>query len=580
MLLFWDPANTLPSDWCVLTAYDGYFPRGSSPANFGTKVNTASRPYTPSTSANGGSVSVSGPSTTLQGSGGGGPISAATHTHPTPTVTLSADNNGDASNPDIPAFRSLQLIMYKGANVGCTGAGIPNTIPTNSIAMFASAPSGSWTQYSAQNGKLTRVNSTMATGGADSLTNTITMSSLGAADNTSTTRFCVLGCANAAGLTHTHTAPTSVTCTSGCSSSSCPSFVCTVTNVVPSYIQPLFYQATANNSTLSLNIIAMFDGDPGTGWVMLSNGGGTTPDFTNRFIRPNSSAVLTPQGNDSRTQTYSGVTGQANSTSNTSNNLNADAAATTHTHTITGTTESISNIPPYFNVVIAEKVNFTLSQYQWYVDNNVYTETDQWPSGALNVAPHSQIPAIPAPYIPPDDNQQLRVRVQITVSGQALAANSVSFKLQYNKGTATDCLSGSWQDVDDHASTNGRSWRYGAITGAGVSDGGTLPSVLLSSTQPENFYESASTGAGFTNPNAALTGQTIEYDWVIQDHGATGGSQYNFRVVENPGTLDNGTLLSVYTFCPSLITRPTTDQLLRHGEFFQDGSDQGFIWVD
>lgn len=77
----------------------------------------------------------------------------------------------------------------------------------------------------------------------------------------------------------------------------------------------------------------------------------------------------------------------------------------------------------------------------------------------------------------------------------------------------------------------------------------------------------------------------MEYDWAIQDNIAAGAYDYYFRVVENDGNTDDGRVLSVYSTCPSLVTKPTTDQELRHGEFFLNGittgdPDRGFEWAD
>lgn len=609
LLLLWDKTDgALPSGWCAISTYDGDFPRGDTVANFGTTVSAPGRPYTPTTNT----ITI-----TESGNGNGGNAgstggwSAFGHTHPNPTLSYTSEDNGDATNnPNLPAYRTLELIMYQGSgscSIG-SGGGIPNTIPQNAIAMFTALPSG-WTQVSAQNGKMIRFDSTAnpATGGGDTESTNFTISGLDAASQTAAGN-CFLLCSAAALSTHTHAPPATVNCTAGCQSGSvsCPfqssngspttspnttrgsgshnTFKCTVdqTHADPPYLAPILAKApTGGASTLSLNIIGMFDADPGTGWVVLS-GGGTSPDFSGQFIRPAASATLTTAGATTHSYTIVGTTGAAAAGTNvldgggqTSDNL--------HTHTVTVTTNTVSNVPPYVDVIIAEKVNFTLAHYQWYVDNSAQTETDKWPTGTVDTPADSQIVAIPAAFGPPNTGDQLRLRVGILVGGQSLAANNVSYKLQFNQGTTTDCLSGSWQDVDDNAGSHSRVWRYGFISG--LTDGGTLTTLLIpSSTIKENFYESASTGAGFTNPNAAATGQFMEFDWVIQDSGATGATQYNFRVVENHGTLDSGTLLSVYNFCPSIITRPTTDMLLRHGEFFRSdltsGSDQGFEWAN
>lgn len=613
LLLMWDKNDgAVPSGWCAISTYDGDFPRGDTVANFGTVVTAPGRPYTPTTNT----------ITMVESGGGNGGNAGSTgswsnfgHAHPNPTLSYTSEDNGDqATNPNLPAFRTLELIMYQGSG-SCTigsGGGIPNTIPQNAIAMFTSLPSG-WTQVSAQNGKMIRFDSTAnpATGGGDTEATNFTISGLNAA-STSAAGNCFLLCSAAALSTHTHAPPATVNCTAGCQSGSvsCPfqssngspttspnttrgsashnTFKCTVdqTHADPPYLAPILAKAPSGGApTLSLNIIGMFDADPGVGWVVLS-AGGTSPDFSGQFIRPAASATLTTAGATTHSYTIVGTTGAAAAGSNvldgggqTSDNL--------HTHTVTVTTNTVSNVPPYVDVIIAEKVNFTLNQYAWYVEptpaNSSDTSvSDRWPAGAVNTAANSGILAIPAPFGPPNAGDSLRLRVQILVSGQALSVSTLSFKLQYNQGTATDCLSGSWNDVAANSATTDP-WRYGSDI---VTDPTTIPNGQTVFSGPasnvEELYQK-SANVSSTNPNSATTGQYIEYDWLINDYSATGATQYNFRVVEDHDP-SPATLLSVYTFCPSIITRPTTDQLLRHGEFFRpdlnSNSDQGFEWAN
>lgn len=577
MLLFWDPSNaSIPTGWSAVTSINGtsianLFPRGESTANFGTTGGSGSRPFTPGIA----SETVSGPTGAAQSNGGDATSGASTtHAHPVPTTTIGTDNNGDGSNPDVPVFKNLELIVYGSITSGnlvpgsVTSGGIPNIIPNGAIAIFNSTTMPTnFTRYSAQDNKMVRLSTSSGSGGGDTITNTVTFTGglVASTDATiHTNNFLGGHNAFAAATNHTHTL------TNGTTAS---------VNADPPYVQPILGQATQNTPTISLNVMTMFDADPGVGWTVLSNSGGP---YNQQFLRPNNTPSYTTTSTGAATHTDPTFTSAASGTASAQIATFTLIAGTlidpSHTHTVQVTFNSVSNLPPFVDVVIAQKVSFTLTSFQWYADTTSLNETDTWPAGTLGVAPHTQIPAIPAPYGPPIDSQQLRIRVQIQVSGQALAINTLSFKLQYNQGTATDCISGSWQDVDDYASSHSRIWRYG--NEAGLTDGTQVTGNLLTSTDLENFYESPTTGAGFTNPAAAATGDTMEYDWVVQDHGATGGSQYNFRVVENQGTLDNGTLLSVYNFCPSVITMPTTDQLLRHGEFFQDGQDKGFEWAN
>jgi hypothetical protein len=563
MILFWDGGGAAPTGWSFVTEAEGRFVRGESPANYGSIGGDAARPFTPTASTVLGTPSVRADSGT-----NGGNTSLSTHTH-APTMTIGADSNGD-----LPTYRNLRLMRYD--------AGIPNTIPNGAIALFAAAPGGSiFTPYSAQYNQMIRIDSTAGgTGGSDTVTNGVCGNAsspctadiaLAAAVGAGQINSFLGGGTNTASATHTHTFPR------GTATSTAPAGA--AGNADPPYTQPLLYKATADSATLSLNLTAMFDGDTGTGWSMVSDSAGK--DYYQAFMRPiNASTAIGPQvGQTSHTNVYSTTTTAAtpNGTSTFNTGLGNQLAGAAHTHSVTVTLSAQSNIPPYFNVVVAQKVNFLLTHYQWYVESGVEAVTNKWPSTNVDVGQDAQIPAVPGAYLPPDDGSLLRLRMQLTLNGPSLLINTVSFKLQYSVGTTgSDCTSGTWLDVDANASTS-RPWRYGSN---GVTDGSQLVTNTFPSTRLENFYRSSSTGTGFTNPAAASTGETMEYDWLIQDYQSPGAVQYNFRVVENKGTTDSGTLLSVYSTCPSVVTRPTTDQVLRHGEFFQDGNDQGFLWAD
>ncbi|HVX24687.1 MAG TPA: hypothetical protein VG992_05110 [Candidatus Saccharimonadales bacterium] len=649
MLLFWDPTNgSVPKGWCQLTGFNGYFPRGASPSatttNWGTVFSApaGSGPHTP-----GASITVSGPSAgTSRASGSNANAEAYSASDlpsgSNPTLSITADSGLDSSNPDIPAFANLELMEYNGSSSAGTtcspttpgsGPGVPNIIPKFAIAMFGSSIPSGWSNVtSAFSGGETVTNKMIRIGtsscashcGGDTQSNDITVRGL-TGDGLGTlgvAQFLGGGLTTVASSTHTHAPPAAMTCNSGCSSTgstactlvgaagttgtSTSKFTCTATGpeVDPTYVQPLLGEAGADTATLSIDLTAMFDADPGSGWVVQSNGGA----YTGAFIRPANTPNLTPTGNDTRpAENITGVTG--NNIGNVTETLGVtgtDLGANTHNHTYTVTTSNATNtnVPPYFDVVVAQKVNFTLQSYQWYVDpcpsgstscgtnNDV---SDAWPSGSLGLAVKTGLPAVPAPYNPPntDAHTQLRLRVQILVSGLSLSSNNVAFGLQYAKTNYADCVSdpSKWNAVG--ANGSGEDWTYGTNS---VTDNSTLASSVFSpaSDHPELFSKSTSPS---NNPVAAAVGTTIEYDWLIQDNAATGATQYAIRPVQlNPdGTT---TLLSYYgtatgtqgfnSTCPVLVTSPSVDQDLRHGEFFQTnaagttglGSDQGFEWAD
>lgn len=539
MMVFWDPGfGATPSGWSVVTTFDGKFPRGDTVANYGI-TGGAGAPYTPTTT----SVTVGAPSVIANGNGAQATVSTNTHTHPTPTITVGADSNGG-----LPAYRSLQLLKY--------GSGIPMFIPGGAIVMFdtnGNIPSG-FTRILAQDAKMLRVNSSVATGGADTATNSVAIgvlaNSLSAGSSTGTGSNAAL-----AETVHAHSAPAAGNTTA--------------VSTLPPYVQPQLAQANADTATLAVALLAMFDGDPGSGWNVVSGTGGA---YNQQFLRPAATASLTSLGSLTHTApTYAGASGTTSTAilNNSKGNGGFSNAEQSHTHSVTVGFNPVSSIPPYFNVVIAQKVSFVLQAYRWFIDVNSENTTDAWPTGTLNLAQNTMLPVVPVPYKAPDTGTQLRLRIQMLVSAQALPANNIQFKLQYKQGTDGICTTGSWTDVG--ASGSGGVWTYGTNT---VTDGTQLTASQLSPTSSilEIFSKSAASG---NNTNAVATGQTAEYDFLVKNNIAAPGSQYSFRMVESTGLP-----LSLYTQCSSLVTLPNLSQELRHGEFFQDGVDQGFAWAD
>ncbi len=557
MLLFWDSAAAVPTGWTdISSTYNNLFPRGDTIANFGTTGGTSN--HIPTTS----SVTVSATNNNQSSTGGGNGTTLATlgHTHPAPSITNIADAT-PSSNNNIPAYRTLRLMSYD--------AGIPNVIPAGGVALFDSTPGvptdGSWTRLSAQDGKMIRVSTTAgSTGGSDTHNYTLTWSGLGMSSG-AVLKNGFLGASNRGVGPHTHAAPA-------------PTTSATMSSLPP-YITPLLAKANANTPTISVGFSAMFDGDPGGGWVIRSQSSGSADNttFYHQYLRPNTAWNGTSQGRDNETLTTATVdTPDANPgfTNLAGLFLTGDGSSPDHTHTLTATfNNSTDVIPPYFGVVVAEKVNFIMSDYRWYEDSGNQDVTDPW--SVLNVAQDAPILAIPTAYKPPDLKDQLRLRVRITVNGNNLAAGVAQFKIQYKEGgTDGSCTTGSWTDVDT-AGTGTAAWRYGTSTAPGhPNDGDPISTSRLSpaSNVMQQFVASSSSSL---NPNAVSLGQTTEYDFYLQDNAALGATHYYFRVLESVGTL-----LSQYDVCPTLSTKPQTGQQLKHGLFFIDGYKGAFSWAD
>jgi hypothetical protein len=582
MFLFWDPGSgygaTPPSPWNVVTSISGNsilgeFPMGEAPANFGTThcgaCGAMTRPAAPTHS-----TVVSAPIGGTDYDGGSSTPAAATttHVHTAPATTVSTDiGPTNPATPDLPLYRTLELIEY-----GTGSSGIPTSIPAGAIAMFNVIPSSGWSPYSAENGKMIQINTNnpAVSGGNDTVDNTVTLPSTLSGTVSSTADVqpstFLYDAETVASATHTHTISPTVGTT-------------TAVSADPPYVQPLLGQATSSQPTIGVDLIGMFDADPGSGWSVLSSPGGP---YNDQFLRPSSTYSIVSTGSTTHTDpNYVITTGQAVGTTTTYTLLGITGGgliAPNHTHTVTVSFGSVSNIPPFFDVVIAQKVSFILNSYQWFVDNGLIKPTDAWPAGGVNLPPDTPLPVLPAAYRPPTVGNQLRLRIQIVVSGQNLAANSTGFELQYQQTSVGDCLSGTWTNLDPNGGPGTAVWRYG--NDASLTDPDTLTSSTFSpaSTVLELFSESATTAG---TPTAASTGNTIEYDWPIQDFAATEDTEYHFRVIETDGTplslytkVENGTVGT--NECPDVTTQPGTDQEMRHGEFFQNDSDQGFEWAD
>ena len=191
--------------------------------------------------------------------------------------------------------------------------------------------------------------------------------------------------------------------------------------------------------------------------------------------------------------------------------------------------------------------------------------TDPW--SPLDVPESNMIPSLPVGYRPPVVGNELRLRVRVLVGNVNLAATTMDFKLQYKAGSDNSCTTDSWTDVG--AGGGGAIWRFATSS---IAHNTSLTTSVLSSSVRETYSKANPTSK---NPNAANVGQTMEYDYHIQNNGANGATQYSFRVVEG-----DGSLISDYSQCPTLVTSPVTSQQMRHGNFFQDGTEAGFFWAD
>lgn len=524
MLLFWNPANDpKPSGWSVVSTYDGRFPRGEAVANVLTTGGVAS--HTPTVS------SVTKTTSAQVGPGTGGSAADLTaHAHGTLTGTPTSANN-------LPVFRSLQLIRYDN--------GIPSTIPQNAIAVFDAAPSGSWSRETSQDSNMVRINSTVATGGANTHTHTVAWTGL-------TTAASAAGAAGAttnlgSGAT-THTNPVD---------SATPSV-----SSLPPYIQVLMYKATANISPVPTGLIAMFDGEPGSRYSKLSESGGA---FYQQFVQGASSYNGTSQGSASHdhanlTSGNSGAATNAQRVKGTSGGTGT--AAANHTHTMTASfTAGDSNLPQYVNVVYAKKLDspdLTQIHYRWRNDDGSET-TATWKQNE-DTATSIEIA------------NNARIRFEISNEGTA-TATSITYRADYGVRVTTCAAitAGNW-----FAIPTGTTEKLQIYDSSNLTDGEGTTAQLTA--ENSTFVAGEVKDTGNTTSGITLTtSQYTELEYSIKvTSNAVNGEIYCLRV-SDAGTTTN----FVYTQYGQVTvgaSGPTLDQLMRHGKWFNNGVVQPFTF--
>lgn len=220
---------------------------------------------------------------------------------------------------------------------------------------------------------------------------------------------------------------------------------------------------------------------------------------------------------------------------------------------------------------------FTQNHYRWYVDNDSTNPTDPWSSfSGIDLAENTALTPLPFSNDPPKvssgtENQELRLRINFTVGSANLGVSTAYYKLQYRAGTDSDCSTGTWTDVN-----TGNTWEYASST---VTDGADI-SAVLSNTTSGKGQEYVKSRPSQVNHVAVNTSEITEYDFHIVGTSGTTAERYLFRVVESLSGGTETAPLSSYTNCVLLYTEPGADNLMRHGNFFSGGVEQGFFWAD
>ena len=256
-----------------------------------------------------------------------------------------------------------------------------------------------------------------------------------------------------------------------------------------------------------------------------------------------SNGTITSGGTEPRANTISiGTTLADPSVASISVNLKSAGTGTTYTDPIAAAiitaddeyelwVSETSNSKTYRTEVVAWPTAvqiFNQNYYRWYVHNNAINPVDPWPVGGTDLAENT---AIGIGDIPPVPTDVMRIRMTVQMTGQILTASERQFKLQFGQRitTCAAIAGGSWNDVG--AIGSGSIWRGFNATPA---DGATLTRILSVSDVNETYEEANNTA---TNPNAIPVNDDGEWDWVIENNGATANTVYCFRMVHSAGTV-------------------------------------------
>lgn len=317
VILLWD-GGAAPAGWTCISCNPGdpfyqVFPRGAasySAVTAGASTHTHTVTYGTSSTTTSQLARITGSN-----------FSIDTHTHTISSNTVDSPSNN-------PQYRSLKFI--KASN--------PTTIPAGAIGIFdtTSLPAN-WTAYSVQNNNFLRGDGSVATGGQNTHTHNLTITSSSATGSVSLNT----GATNTyvPPLTHFHTG-------SGVSAS---------TDNRPPYIEVVFAKASTNTS-IPIGLIAMFDAAPPSSWTSVS---GVAGPLNNKFIVGNSAAYGATGGNATHTHSNATVTLGAITGSNNvrTGGTTTSATANNHVHTVTGSFSTDSNLPVYRDVIFAKKGN-------------------------------------------------------------------------------------------------------------------------------------------------------------------------------------------------------------------------------
>lgn len=227
---------------------------------------------------------------------------------------------------------------------------------------------------------------------------------------------------------------------------------------------------------------------------------------------------------------------------------------------------------PQITTAASASTSFTQNDFKWFIDEASVSLTDAWPSGSLDLGENEVFTQLPAVKRPLSSGDKIRIQINITVGGSNLSSGSQAFQLEYV--AASDCTTASgWSAVG--AIGSGTIWRF--FDNASLTDGITQVNQISTSTSGAEGRYLESNSASWTNPNPVNVGQSTEWDFAVENNGASENTTYCFRVAKY-----GGAALDVYNSdsYPKLTTAPGISSLMRHGNFFQEEAKKGFYWAD
>ncbi len=175
--------------------------------------------------------------------------------------------------------------------------------------------------------------------------------------------------------------------------------------------------------------------------------------------------------------------------------------------------------------------------YRFFDDNDALTPADVWPSGAADLGENTSIASLDEPLA---DGDRVRLRITTKISNATLPAGLLTLKLQYGIRATTCSAIDTWTDVG--AVGSGEIWRgYNTSVTNGVSLSSDPPSggdLLISVADVAGRFVEQNPATA--NEFSAADGEDVEYDWVLEQNGASQRTTYCFRMIKTDETTLDG----------------------------------------